>query len=105
MGAGAQNLQEVKAHPFFQGVQWEGLLNSPAPAFARPQHAPEVESVGLDWEMSSLAAALPVAYQAHEGAPMHYTSGVCGPAQVPAGTMPGASGPCHCLVNVTNMRH
>ena len=83
LGAGAQDLQEVKAHPFFQGVQWDGLRDSPAPAFARPQHAPEVESVGLDWEMSSLAAALPVAYQAHEGAPMHYTSGVCGPAQCP----------------------
>lgn len=70
----------MKEHPFFEGINWQGLRDGPAPEFARPQQEPDVDSVGLDWEMSSLAAALPVAYQAHEGAPMQYTSG--------AGTQP-----------------
>ncbi len=51
-GAGARDLGELKAHPFFSGVDWVGLRAQPPPAFV----APELESLGsdtgsFDWEL------------------------------------------------------
>lgn len=72
---GAQDLGELQAHPFFEGVDWQTVRETRAPPFSVPQELDTDSSVGLDWEMSSLAASLPVAYQAHEGAPIYHTSG------------------------------
>lgn len=50
--AGAADLAELKAHPFFAGVDWERLRELPAPRFI----APDLESIGsdagsFDWEL------------------------------------------------------
>ncbi|GAB4821386.1 hypothetical protein N2152v2_008432 [Parachlorella kessleri] len=57
---GSQDLAELRAHPFFAGVDWDNLRSQPAPSFI----APDVESIGsdassFDWELQSLSAALP----------------------------------------------
>ena len=59
-GAGEGGLARLMGHAFFSGVDWAGLREAPAPAFARPQRDAHVDDVGLDWEMTSLVAALPV---------------------------------------------
>ena len=50
--AGAQSLDELKSHPFFEGLEWGGLREGPAPAYAPP----DAESLGsasssFDWEL------------------------------------------------------
>jgi len=75
-GAGEEGLPELKSHPFFAGVDWASLREQPAPAFARPQRHADVDDVGLDWEMTSLMASLPVQYGHEAGSPQRWTPGV-----------------------------
>lgn len=72
---GADDLGKLQAHPFFETIDWKTVCEGPAVSFSEPQQPEEGSLVGLDWEMGSLASALPVAYQAHEGAPLCYTTG------------------------------
>jgi len=60
LGAGAGGLEDLKAHPFFKGVDWDGLRSGAAPDPA----VVDLDSLGsasssFDWELQSLAAALP----------------------------------------------
>ncbi len=58
---GAADLAELRAHPFFEGVDWAGLRAGPAPTPA-PRGASSNDGSGassFDWELASLAAALP----------------------------------------------
>lgn len=60
--AGAVDMAELKAHPFFKGLEWEGLRRSEAPAFTPP--APDtMDMEGLDWELNSLLAQQPLVYE------------------------------------------
>lgn len=65
--AGAADLSELKAHPFFSSIDWAGLRAGPAPAFVvKPRRPAEEEA--LDWELTSLVqAAAGAAY--HLGEP------------------------------------
>lgn len=46
------------------GIEWEGLFESTPPQFLPPPAgcSSDDETPGLDWELSSLAAAMPVEY-------------------------------------------
>lgn len=60
--AGAVDISEVKGHPFFNGLQWDGLRQSSAPAFTPPP--PEsLEMEGLDWELNSMLSDQPLIYE------------------------------------------
>jgi 3-phosphoinositide dependent protein kinase-1 len=51
---GASGLAELRAHPFFEGVDWaRGARAAPAPALV-PVRVQSDEEVALDWELSSL---------------------------------------------------
>ncbi|KAL6773846.1 hypothetical protein ACKKBG_A22740 [Auxenochlorella protothecoides x Auxenochlorella symbiontica] len=57
---GAQDLQELRRHPFFRGIDWDTLWTQHGPSFAEL----DLESMGsvsssFDWELQSLSAALP----------------------------------------------
>ncbi len=52
---GADDLQELMDHPFFEGISWDTLRSSTAPTPA-PLRSHSDELDGLDWEMTSLAA-------------------------------------------------
>ncbi len=54
--AGANDMSELKVHPFFEGVDWSTLRSSPAPDFLPPP-PPNEAAEALDWELSSLVAA------------------------------------------------
>jgi 3-phosphoinositide dependent protein kinase-1 len=59
---GAEDLEELKAHPFFDGIDWAALRCQPAPDFiAEPSLDPALSSANssFDWELQSLASALP----------------------------------------------
>ncbi len=67
---GAADLAELRAHPFFEGVDWAGLRAGPAPTPA-PRSASSDDGSGassFDWELASLAAALPGAGEEAAGA-------------------------------------
>lgn len=53
---GAADLAELRAHPFFGGVDWSAVRAAPAPPFA-PRPPPNPDDVALDWELTSLFAA------------------------------------------------
>lgn len=72
---GARDIKDLQAHPFFDGVIWDSVREGPPPPFATLQHPYDDFNEGLDWETNSIVATLPVAYQAHEGAPIFHTSG------------------------------
>lgn len=78
---GARDIAELRAHPFFAGVDWAapgGARASPAPAL-QPVRVQTGEEAALDWELSSLfrsPAHGPVYYEylpagAAAGAPQH----------------------------------
>lgn len=55
-------MAELRRHAFFAGVDWAGLWARRGPPFAEP----DLESAGsvsssFDWELQSLASALPYA--------------------------------------------
>ncbi|PNH12055.1 Polyubiquitin-A [Tetrabaena socialis] len=53
---GAEDLAELRAHPFFAGVDWETLRSQPTPEFLPPRAPGEGdgEAAALDWELTSL---------------------------------------------------
>lgn len=57
---GAADLAELKAHPFFEKIDWQKLRSQPAPEFV-PDLEPSMGSASssFDWELQSLASALP----------------------------------------------
>lgn len=59
---GAVDMAELKGHPFFEGLVWEGLRSSEAPAFTPPP-ADTMDMEGLDWELNSLLAQQPLVYE------------------------------------------
>lgn len=60
---GSNDIQDLKNHPFFQGVDWSRIRTLPAPEVMMD----ELDSLGsggtggssFDWELQSLSAALP----------------------------------------------
>ncbi|GFR45067.1 hypothetical protein Agub_g6441 [Astrephomene gubernaculifera] len=52
---GAEDLSELKSHPFFAGIDWATLRSQPAPDYLPPP-PPGCggEEEGLDWELTSL---------------------------------------------------
>lgn len=57
---GAASMDDLKGHPFFDGIDWNSVRTRPAPELVKV----ETESLGstessFDWELQSLAAALP----------------------------------------------
>ncbi|KAK9830445.1 hypothetical protein WJX72_011801 [[Myrmecia] bisecta] len=63
LGVGLRGLDELREHAFFDSVHWEHIWETAAPAIAPPRNTSrELDEKGLDWEMQSLAAALPVVY-------------------------------------------
>jgi serine/threonine protein kinase len=60
---GANDIQDLKNHPFFQDIDWNRIRNLPAPEVMMD----ELDSLGsggtggssFDWELQSLSAALP----------------------------------------------
>ncbi|GMH40086.1 hypothetical protein BSKO_07990 [Bryopsis sp. KO-2023] len=58
---GCDDLEELKKHEFFSGIEWEKVRSGKAPGFIRrPEHNPEEDD--LDWDLKTLANALPVQY-------------------------------------------
>lgn len=53
---GANDMSELKAHPFFEGIDWSTLRSGSAPEFLPPP-PPNEAAEALDWELSSLVAA------------------------------------------------
>jgi hypothetical protein len=51
---GAEDLSDLKAHPFFAGIDWDTLRSGPAPPFLPPTPPGSGDEEGLDWELSSL---------------------------------------------------
>ena len=50
------------------GVEWERLRSQKAPEIAaRPKAADDTDDDGFDWELSSLAASLPLRYEYETG--------------------------------------
>ena len=67
--AGAADIDDLKQHPFFEGVQWESVLNQDAPHYVPPP-PPDDEAEGFDWDLSTFASMGPVRYDyAATGAP------------------------------------
>uniref|UniRef100_A0A7S3R3C7 non-specific serine/threonine protein kinase n=1 Tax=Dunaliella tertiolecta TaxID=3047 RepID=A0A7S3R3C7_DUNTE len=50
---GASDLQDLKRHEFFAGVDWGSLRSQKAPSYIPPP-TPTVEEEALDWELSSI---------------------------------------------------
>ncbi len=61
-GAGPEGIDALKRHPFFEGVQWETLLDHEPPAFVPPP-APHEDAEAFDWDLSTLASIAPVKYE------------------------------------------
>ncbi len=59
--AGANDINDLRQHPFFEGVQWVGILDEDAPQFVPPP-PPDDEAEGFDWDLSTLASMGPVRY-------------------------------------------
>lgn len=54
-------MEELKSHKFFDGICWETLRSEAVPGFIpRPLSPPDDE---LDWDLKSLAEAVPTHYQ------------------------------------------
>ncbi|KAG2439042.1 hypothetical protein HYH02_006570 [Chlamydomonas schloesseri] len=56
---GAEDIAELKAHPFFAGVDWARLRSGPAPPYLPPRPpgggpGSDGYEEGLDWELTSL---------------------------------------------------
>jgi hypothetical protein len=51
---GAHDLSELRAHPFFEGVDWQRVRDAPAPPTVDAR-APDTAAMGLDWELTSMA--------------------------------------------------
>ena len=60
-GAGLGGLSGLQNHPFFAGIDWNGLLDQDAPAFVPPEPR-DCHISGFDWDFNSLAAAKAVEY-------------------------------------------
>lgn len=54
--AGAADMDELKGHAFFAGVDWQGLRQQTAPACVAPRQQ-DATAIALDWELTSLAGA------------------------------------------------
>lgn len=50
---GAENLQDVMKHPFFEKINWEEVRSQPAPKFV-PVKKSTAEEDAVDWEFTSL---------------------------------------------------
>ena len=62
VGAGAEGIDALKQHPFFEGVRWETLLDHEPPAFVPSPPAHE-DAEAFDWDLSTLASIAPVKYE------------------------------------------
>jgi hypothetical protein len=60
--SGAHDMSQLKAHPLFEGVDWQAVRGRPAPVPA-PLPQPSPDDVGLDWELTSLLQQQPVRYE------------------------------------------
>ncbi|KAL4437322.1 hypothetical protein ABPG75_004461 [Micractinium tetrahymenae] len=60
---GAANIAELRAHPFFEGVDWGSLRSQEAPEWMEDPMLDTLSSASssFDWELQSLASALPPA--------------------------------------------
>ncbi|KAL4439495.1 hypothetical protein ABPG77_008824 [Micractinium sp. CCAP 211/92] len=60
---GAADLADLRAHPFFEGVAWDSLRSQEAPEWAQEPQLDTLSSANssFDWELQSLASALPPA--------------------------------------------
>eukprot|EP01026_Neomeris_dumetosa_P069887 TRINITY_DN6934_c1_g1_i1.p1 TRINITY_DN6934_c1_g1~~TRINITY_DN6934_c1_g1_i1.p1 ORF type:complete len:371 (-),score=61.53 TRINITY_DN6934_c1_g1_i1:158-1243(-) len=58
---GSEDLEDLKKHPFFEGVKWKDLFQQEAPKYFPPK-VPDIDDVGHDWELTSLMSALPIQY-------------------------------------------
>ena len=57
---GYDSIQELKSHSFFKGINWEGLYSQKTPEVVHQKQEEHDDDVcAYDWEMQSLAAALP----------------------------------------------
>jgi hypothetical protein len=46
----------LKAHPFFQGIDWPRVRQMQPPAYVPPRQ-PDATAMALDWELTSLVNA------------------------------------------------
>lgn len=72
-GAGEGALEELQQHPFFEGIQWAGLLTQKAPDFVLPEPEERAAAAGLDWNLNSYVGAQPLHYE-YEYQPTHSAS-------------------------------
>lgn len=72
---GATDLAELRAHPFFEGVEWGSLRSQEAPEWMADPMDSALSgydtSSSFDWELQSLASALP---RGLDGDHMHFGS-------------------------------
>lgn len=64
---GAADLAELRAHPFFEGVPWDSLRSQEAPEWVQDPMLDSLSSANssFDWELQSLASALPSGREDH----------------------------------------
>ena len=62
VGAEPGGLDALKEHGFFEGVQWETLLEQDPPIF-QPYQPPDEEAEAFDWDLSTLASNGAVRYE------------------------------------------
>ena len=100
-GPGGGGMESVMTHPFFSSVRWSepgGGLTAPPPVPPPPSDggapgsdAVSAEEDAVDWELASLAAALPVHYSYEPGqVPPPGATGVV-PAAPPRPASPGVA--------------
>lgn len=78
-------------HDMASGVQWEGLRTQRAPAWLPREALAHLEDEGLNWELTSLLAALPLHVEpADAGTPAH---GASADAVGTAAKLPEVAGP------------
>lgn len=59
---GANDLEEVKRHEFFDGIDWCVLRKEKSKFFVRKRdYDPELDA--LDWDLQALANKLPIKYE------------------------------------------
>lgn len=54
-------MEELKSHKFFDGICWDTLRTESVPDFTPRQPSPPDDE--LDWDLKSLAEAIPMQYQ------------------------------------------
>lgn len=54
---GSDDIASLKAHPFFDGIDWEGIRQQTAPSFIPPTE-PNPSDLEQDWELQSMRAKM-----------------------------------------------